>query len=125
MSLIAFDRAAAPAGSFSPTVNPDYSGYQQGRQWYQPKNLSDSGDPYVYSKGEKGKRYIKWSYLPDADLVDLLAFVASMSGGRYKFTLTDVDGTLYTASRILNSGALTYRSMVNGYNEVELEIEVA
>jgi hypothetical protein len=125
MALITFARVAAPAGSFSPTKNPDYSGYQQGRQWYQPKNLSDGGDPYVYSKGEKGKRYIRWTYLPDADLVSLLAFVASMSGGRYKFTFTDVDGTVFTASRILNSESLTYRSTVNGYNEVTLEIEVA
>jgi len=123
--IIAFYRGTAPAGSFLPSRNPDYSGYQQGRQWYQPKNISDGGDPYIYSKGEKGKRYIKWSYLPDADLTDLLAFVASMSGGRYKFLFTDVDGTLYTASRIRNADSLTYRSTVSGYNEVTLEIEVA
>jgi hypothetical protein len=124
MSLITFARVAAPAGSFSPTVNPDFGGYMQGRQWYQPKNLSDGGDPYIYSKGEKGKRYLKWTCLPDADLTLLLAFEAAMSGGRYKFTFTDVDTTAYTASRILNN-TMSYRESVSGYHEVNLEIEVA
>ncbi|HSW62164.1 MAG TPA: hypothetical protein VLH56_02415 [Dissulfurispiraceae bacterium] len=125
MGLITFARVAAPSGNFSPTVNPDYAGYQQGRQWYQPKDLSDGGDPYVYSKGKKGKRYLKWGTLPDADLTSLLTFVAAMAGGRYMFTFTDVDAAVYASARIINSGNMSHREVSAGLHEVYLEVEVA
>ena len=125
MSLITFERVAAPAASWNPSVNPDFEGYWQGRKWYQPKDLSDGGSPYIYSKGEVRKRYLQWTMLPDADLTDLLAFVADMEGGRYKFTFTDVDSVDYMASRILNAGNVIYREVASGYHEVYLELEVA
>lgn len=126
MALITFARVAAPSGSWSPSKNPAFpDGYYQIKKWYQPRAVSDGGDVYVYSHGSRRERHLVWHTLSDTDLANLITFVTAMAGGRYKFTFTDQDSTAYTASRILNADALTYRKLATNQNEVTLIIEVA
>lgn len=126
MALITFARVAAPAGSWSPSINPAFpSGYHRVKRRYQPKAISDGGDVYVYSHGTLATRELFWDSLSDTDLANLITFVTAMAGGVYKFTFTDTDSASYTASRILSADNLTYRKLAANKNEATLIIEVA
>lgn len=125
MSLVTFSRVSAPVASFSPTRNPFYGGYVRRKQWLAGVDLSDGGDPYSYAHGELEARVLRWSKMPLADLTNLLAFVATLSGGRYNFTFTDTNGTSYTNSRIMNDSSVEWVDVGAGRYDVTLEIEVA
>lgn len=120
MSLITFT-CASPSASWTPSRNPKYDGYAQTEEHYQPLDFAGS-DLYSYDHGHTHGRTLEWSALPAAEMTTLLAFVAAMHGGVHTFTFTDYDSTTYTA-RII-SQALTYRSILNGFYAVTLEIEV-
>jgi hypothetical protein len=122
MALITFARVAAPAASFSPTVNPDYSGYIYVTRWHQPKDLSDTGAPYIYNKGNSEARPLKWPALSTADLALLIIFYDALAGGGYTFTFTEHDGTVQTARIKIKS--LKYKYAGGGKNEVEIELEI-
>ena len=125
MALITFARVAAPAGSWSPTHNPNYgSGYVRTIRRHQPISLSDGGDVYAYHKGDSERVTLLWPQMPVAEMATLLSFFGTMCGGRYTFTYTDPDGGTHTA-RLMNPDSLNHRDVGGGRYEVSLELEMA
>lgn len=121
-----FFTCANPVASWSPSVNPKYGGgYTRSKERYQPKELSDGGDVYSYSHGEKDGRTLEWEMLPDADMTTLLTFLAAMKGGRYTFTITDYDSFPLYGCRVLNYEAFSFKNRLSLYYEIILDLEVA
>jgi len=124
MSLITF-ACAAPVASWTPSVNPSYGGgYAQFEEHYQPQGFAGA-DFYCYDHGHNHGRVLEWAALPEADMVTLLAFLATMHGGVHTFTFTDYEATAYTVSRILNFQAFQFQNMTLTLYETSLELEVA
>ncbi len=125
MAIISFT-CAAPVASWTPSVNPKYGGgYARSKKRFQPKDFSDGGDLYSYSRGDKEGRTLEWSMLPDADMTTLLTFLAAMKGGRYKFTITDYDSFPLYGCRVLNCEAFPFKNRTLLFYETILELEVA
>jgi len=152
MSVILFT-CSAPAASWSPSVNPRYGGgYAINKTRFQPMDLSDGGDLYSYSRGERDGRIFEWAALPSADMDSLLIFLAAVCGGRYPFTfietfpgysqnitnesherLTDEsmthiitdDANVFTSCRILNFESFPIKNITRTHYECFLELEVA
>jgi hypothetical protein len=122
MSLITFVRVAAPAASFEPTHNPDYTGYINSKRRHQPRNLADTGAVYSYKKGTTGRRMLRWSALPTADLLALILFCDELVGAGYTFTFTEHDGTEQTAKVV--SKNVPHKYVGGGKHTVELEVEI-
>ncbi|GEM_PF-2368562 len=124
MALITFARVAAPAGSWSPTHNPNYGdGYVRSIRRHQPKSLSDGGDLYSYKKGSSEIFSLRWAALPASDMTNLLSFLGTMCGARYTFTYTDPDSGTQTV-RLANADGLAHREVGGGRHEVRIELEV-
>lgn len=124
IGLISFS-CSSPAASWAPSVNPRRGGgYAQGEEHYQTQDFAGN-DFYSYDQGgPPNTRLLEWSLLPAADMATLLAFMAAMKGGRYKFSFTDYDSTVFTVCRILNFQAFPFTHRTLTHYEVSLEIEV-
>ena len=121
-SLIKFERTASPAGSIEFSRNPPKKGgYSRNSNLMQPKDLSDGGEAYVYTKGpEEQIRRLYWPNLPATDHNNYMSFVRNVAvGGSNTFTFTDYDGQTYTA-RIWN--AENIESMPVGHERESLTV---
>lgn len=123
-SLITFSRSSAPITSWNPSVNPNEGGgYAQAKEWFQPKDYSDGGDLYSYSRGSAKSRILEWDALPAEDMDALLRFI-SIVKGVYTFTFTDYEATSYSSSRVLNLSSFRFLYRTLWHYSVMLEIEV-
>lgn len=124
MALITF-ACTSPVASWAPTVNPKYgAGYRRSKTRHQPRDFSDAGDLYSYSRGTKTNRTLIWDTLPAADMTALLAFIDAMSGGVTTFVFTDYDATTYTA-RIMNTSEFKYAHYLRQHFALAVELEVS
>jgi hypothetical protein len=123
LSLLAF-LSASPAASWYPTHNPNYgSSISPVVQRNQPIDMAGS-NVYSYNKGRIAPISLRWENLPSADLVTLLAFFATLSGGAHTFTYADPYENRHTA-RLLNPDNLPHRYAQEARHSISLELEVA
>ena len=124
MAKIKFERTSAPTGSVEFSRNPSGDGgYEDRTKFIQVKAQSDGGVNYVYNKGLAPQKFktLTWPNLPDADVGNFMTFVGVVVGGKYNFTLTDVDGTTKTA-RIWNAEEIVTRRVATGRQSLSLEL---
>lgn len=117
---------AAPVASWSPSINPkSEGGFKRSKERFQPKDFSDGGDLYSYSHGNKNERILEWAMLPETDMDSLLVFLKAVEGGRYTFSFTDYDTSVYMACRVLNFESFPFADSLLKFYETVIELEVA
>lgn len=89
--------------------NPRYrGGIRRNREYIQPIDYTEAGDPIVYEKGlsPRDRREISYDDLPVADREALDNFIRTVRGSRYRFRFTDEDEVSHVVI-LLNSGNLS------------------
>ena len=123
MAKIKFARTLSPIGSVEFRRNPSVTGgIKRKKQYFQPKDYSDSGDLYIYDKGVV-KDYLTLTFTNNdkADYTDLMTFIGIVIGAKYDFTYYDSDGYARTA-RIMNSDDLQSAPVMTNRESFSVEL---